>query len=164
MARFLAFVLGILGAVGASQAPEFTQQYLQNLTGRVEALTEVVERFDEDAARSRMSRSQALDVCLNDAQPDGAMSCLGRAEDVATYERLSDQLALLEATDDWQRPIFLARNFDEDVFASTKDKYEPAVPTTLVGGGYAAAGFAVFWGVAAVIFGMIGSLFGRDRY
>ncbi|MEM9838053.1 MAG: DUF2937 family protein [Pseudomonadota bacterium] len=164
MARLLAFILGILGGVGSSQAPEFTQQYLQNLTGRVAALTDVVARFDEDAARSDMSRDQALQVCLADDRPNGTMSCLGRAEDVAQYERLSMQLSTLEATDDWQRPIYLARDYDPDVLASTKEKFQPAVPTTLVGGGYAAAGFAVLWGISAMIFGLIGGLFGRDRY
>ena len=164
MARFLAFLLGVLGAVASSQAPEFTQQYMQNLTGRVAELEGVVARFDEDAARSGMGRSQALDTCLRDERPEGGISCLGRAEDVRRYERFRDQLAELDATSEWQRPITLARNPDRDVVMSTKAIFKPAVPTTLVGGGYAAAGFALLWGVSAALFGMIGGLFGRGRY
>lgn len=164
MARLLAFLLGIVGGVGASQGPEFTQQYLQNLTGRVAALTQVVDRFDEDAARSDMTRDEALEVCLNDARAVGTMSCLGRAEDVASFERLSAQLDTLEATDDWQRPIYLARDYDPEVLQSTREIFKPAVPTTLVGGGYAAAGFALLWGLSAMLFGLIGGIFRGNRY
>lgn len=164
MFRFLAFVFGLLGAVASSQAPEFTRQYLQNLSGRVESLEAVVARFDEDAARSGLSRAQALELCQRDDRPEGGMSCLGRAGDVADFERYRQQLQLVEASDEWTRPVYLARNFDREVFESTRAVFRPAVPTTLVGGGYALAGFALFWGLAAMIFGVIGSLFGRDRY
>ncbi|MEM1409494.1 MAG: DUF2937 family protein [Pseudomonadota bacterium] len=164
MSRFLALILGVLGAVGASQAPEFTQQYTQNLLGRIAALTEVVENFDEDAARSGLSRSEALRRCLADEQPAGALSCRGRADDVALHERYKAQYEAIEDAGEWQKPIFLARNVDRDIFDSTLSIYEPAVPATIVGGGFAAAGFAVFWGIAAMIFGTIGSLFGGRRY
>jgi len=164
MSRFLALLIGVLGAVGTSQAPEFTQQYLQNLAGRVAALTEVVERFDEDAARSDMTRGQALRVCLADDQPEGSMSCLGRAEDVEAFETYKAQFTEINEAGEWQKPIYLARNYDPAIFENTRANYKPAVPTTMVGGGYAAAGFALFWGVAAMIFGFIGGLFGGNRY
>ena len=38
MSRIIAFLFGLIGAVGTSQAPEFTQQYLQNLKGGVDRL------------------------------------------------------------------------------------------------------------------------------
>ncbi|NNU16910.1 DUF2937 family protein [Parvularcula sp. ZS-1/3] len=161
MSRIIAFIFGLLGAVGASQAPEFTQQYMQNLTGRVDELIRVVERFDEDAANSDMSRQEALDYCLADERPAGAMSCRGRADDIATYERRRQQLMALQDAGEWQRPIFLARNFDQEVFDSTRETYKPAVPTTMVGGGYALAGFAGLWGVISLILGIITAPFRR---
>lgn len=161
MSRIIAFIFGLLGAVGASQAPEFTQQYMQNLTGRMEELTQVVARFDEDAANSDMSRTEALAYCLADERPAGAMSCRGRAEDVATYERRRQQLMALQDAGEWQRPIYLARNFDKDIFESTRAIYKPAVPTTMVGGGYALAGFAGLWGLISLILGIVTAPFRR---
>lgn len=161
MSRFLAFLFGIVGALGTSQAPEFTQQYLQNLKGGVDRLTEVVARFDEDAARSDMTRTEALNYCLADAGPDGSMSCKGRAEDVAAYQRYSEQLANLQAADEWRRPIYLARNFDRGIADSTLEEFKPAVPATLPGAAYALAGFALLWGAAALILGLITAPFRR---
>jgi len=161
MSRLLAFIMGLLGAVGTSQAPGFTQQYMQNLSGRVDELRAVVTRFDEDAVRSEMTRQEALEFCLEDDQAPGTLSCLGRAGDVERYEELSSQLRQLEITDDWQKPIYLARNFDEDVLESTKGTFQPAVPATAVGGGYGAAGFALFWGLMAALLGIITAPFRR---
>ncbi|GGY53722.1 DUF2937 family protein [Parvularcula lutaonensis] len=161
MSRFLALLFGIVGALGASQAPEFTQQYLQNLKGSVDRLTEVVARFDEDAMRSDMTRSEALNYCLTDSRPDGAMSCKGRAEDVKDFERYSQQLANLQAADEWRRPIYLVRNYDKKIAESTLEEFKPAVPATLPGAAYALAGFALFWGGAALILGLITAPFRR---
>lgn len=161
MSRFIAFLFGLIGAVGTSQAPEFTQQYLQNLKGGVERLEEVVERFDEDAARSGMDRDGALAYCLADERPDGAMSCRGRADDVAAYVRHARQLATLEAATEWERPILLARNHDREIVRSTLDAFRPAVPTTVAGGGYALAGFAFFWGVVSLVLGILTAPFRR---
>ena len=161
MSRMIAFIFGILGAVGTSQAPEFTQQYLQNLKGGVDRLTEVVERFDADAALSNMSRTEAVAACKRDERPGGVLSCKNRVEDVEAYTRFRLQLNELEQADPWQRPIFLARNFDEDIARSTFESYEPAVPTTLVGGGYALAGFALLWGVVSLLLGIITAPFNR---
>lgn len=161
MSRILAMILGILGAVGTSQAPEFTQQYLQNLKGGVDRLTEVVQRFDEDAARSDMSRSEAVDYCLEDERPGGAMSCRGRADDVAAYERYRQQLQGLQEAGEWQKPIYLARNHDKAILDSTLESYKPAVPTTAVGAGYAAAGFAGIWGIVSMLLGLVTAPFRR---
>ena len=161
MSRFIAFLFGLIGAVGASQAPEFTQQYLQNLKGGVDRLTEVVERFDADAALSNMSRNEAVEYCQRDERPENGMSCRNRAEDVADYIKYRKQLDELEGADPWQRPIYLARNFDEKIAKSTYESYKPAVPTTVVGGGYALAGFALLWGVISLILGLVTAPFRR---
>lgn len=164
MSRFIAFLFGIIGALGSSQAPEFTQQYLQNLKGGVDQLEQVVARFDEDAERSNMSRRQALAFCQADERPGDSMSCRGRADDVAAYERYSRQLTELQTAGEWQRPIYLARNVDRQIAESTLGEFRPAVPATVAGGGYALAGFALLWGLAAALLGIVTAPFRRDRY
>lgn len=161
MSRIIAFLFGLLGAVGTSQAPEFTQQYYQNLKGGVDRLTEVVERFDADAALSDMSRMEAVEFCERDERPENSMSCRNRAQDVADYMRYRQQLEALDAANEWQRPIYLARNFDEKIATSTYEGFKPAVPATMVGGGYALAGFALLWGVISLILGIVTMPFRR---
>ena len=163
--RFLSFLVGAAGAVGASQAPGFTVQYMQNLDGRVAELRTIVERFEENIARIGYDREEALTECgqADPAKLLGAL-CDGITQDIARYERLSAHQAELSAAADWARPVVLARNFERDIAESAKDRYEPVVPTTPEGAGYAAAGFAGLWGVASILFGIIGGLFRREAY
>ncbi|MEM9810703.1 MAG: DUF2937 family protein [Pseudomonadota bacterium] len=161
MSRFLAFLLGLIGAVGASQAPGYTQQYLQNLTGRVDELRMIVERFDDQMAMINLTRRDGLKQCSATGDTVALALCDGINEDVVRYENLDGQLRALNAASDWERPVLLARNFDRQIAESAYDAYEPAVPVSLAGGAFALAGFALFWGVGAFIFGLIGSIFGR---
>ncbi len=85
-------------------------------------------------------------------------------EDLARYEILSAHQAELTAAPGWARPAVLARSYQQDVAESAWDRFEPAVPTTPAGAGYAAAGFAGLWGVFAMLFGGIGRAFRRKAY
>jgi hypothetical protein len=161
MSRILALLFGIIGAVGASQAPEFSQQYRQGLANRADQLTMTVERFDDDARDAEMSRDEMLGACLADERVPGQPSCKRRGEDVADYEHATRQLAEFEAASMWTRPIVVARDPHRRTLEVTARNYEPAVPATPAGAAYAAAGFALLWGIAAMLFGMLGRLFGR---
>ncbi len=160
MSRFLALVMGLLGAIGTSQAPEFTQQYIQNLTGRVAELQVIVDRFDRAAADDNKSRQEALDVCQSD-EPVLASLCGGIVQDVTRYETLNAQLAKLTTASEWERPVLLAQDFDRDVAESTYAAYEPAVPATAAGGAYALAGFTGLWMVTSILLGVLTAPFRR---
>ena len=58
--RIAAFALGLLGAVTASQGPEFAQQYRQRLGGSIDELHRIVARFDADAAANGETRERAI--------------------------------------------------------------------------------------------------------
>lgn len=60
ISKGLATAGGLCCALAASQFPEFSQQYKQRLSGAVDELAWVVERFDADAAALGMSRDAAL--------------------------------------------------------------------------------------------------------
>jgi hypothetical protein len=58
--RLVVGIAAALGALFASQFPEFTQQYRQRLGGALQELHLVVEDFDATAARNNMSRDEAV--------------------------------------------------------------------------------------------------------
>ena len=164
MGRFLAFLLGVAGAVIGSQGPGFTLQYMQNLEGRVSELQTLVEQYDADIAAYGYTRAQAMAECETATQLLDAM-CGGYETAVARYERLSAHLTELEAVGDYVRPLILARTEIREITLSVYEQFEPAIPATLPGGIYAGGGFALLWGASSFLFGLLGGLFGgRRRY
>lgn len=162
MGRMLAFLLGVAGAVLASQGPGFTLQYMQNLQGRVDELTTIVEQRDADVAAYGYSRASAVAECRTATDLLEAM-CDGYARDVDRLEYLTGHLATLEAAGDYVRPLILARSFDHAIAKSVKTQFEPAIPATVHGAVYAAGGFAVLWGAASFLFGLLGAMFSGGR-
>ncbi|MEQ1930408.1 MAG: DUF2937 family protein [Parvularculaceae bacterium] len=167
VARFLAGVAGIAGAVLGSQAPGFTLQYMQNLTGRVDELRPIVEQFDADVARYGYTREKALGECETSTGLLEAL-CTGYATTIRRFELLSAHLAELQAAGIYVRPILLIREAAEnevirDISESVMKEFKPAVPVTLDGAAYAAGGFAVLWGGLSFIFGFLGAIFGGGR-
>ncbi|GJL94710.1 MAG: hypothetical protein DHS20C05_11150 [Hyphococcus sp.] len=162
MGRFLAFILGIAGAVAGSQAPGFTLQYMQNLQGRVDELTTIVEQYDENIAGYGYTRETAMAECRTATDLLDAM-CDGYETSVDRLEWLSGHLAELEAAGDYVRPLILARSYDKPIFTSVRTQFEPAVPVTIHGAAYAGGGFAVLWGAASFLFGILGAMLGGGR-
>ena len=162
MVRFLAFILAIAGGVAGSQAPAFTDQYMQNLTGRVDELRPTVEQFDENVGRYGYTRQRALEECSN---ADGLLDalCEGYAEIVRRYAELKAHLDGLKAATSLERPIVLARGYQQDILESTYSAYKPAVPTTMDGAVYGGGGFVGLWALGSLVFGGIGALFGGGR-
>lgn len=167
VARFIAGVAGIAGAVIGSQAPGYTLQYMQNLTGRVDELRPIVEQFDADVGKYGYTRDRALIECET---ADGLLEalCTGYATTIRRFELLSAHLEELKAAGPYVRPLILMREAAEnevirDIGESVMKEFKPAVPVTLDGAAYAAGGFAVLWGGLTFIFGFLGALFGFGR-
>ena len=158
--RIISMLAGAGGALAVSQAPGFTAAYMQNLEGRVDELRTIVERFDENIARIGYDRTRALSECRTATRLLGAL-CDGITQDVARYERLSAHRAELLAAEPWARPVILAKSPEMDVAESAWGAFEPAVPVTATGAGYAAAGFAGAWGVLTVLLGLLTAPFRR---
>jgi hypothetical protein len=159
----LAFLLGIAGAVLGSQGPGFTLQYMQNLQGQIDSLKVTVEEFDANVGAYGYSRERAISECgpatgLLDALCETYVSA------VARYELLTAHMAQLEAVDDTVRPLILARSQIRDVTVSTYEQYKPAVPATVDGLIYGGGGFAVLWGGASFLFGLLGAMTGGRRF
>ena len=89
LSRTLAFATGLLGAIAASQIPEFGQQYRQRLGGAIDELQSALSRFDEDARAVQLRRGDAI------ARLQGNSDALAQArgKDLAFTEQ---RLAALE--------------------------------------------------------------------
>lgn len=165
--RFLALLAGLFGAFVGSQAPGFTLQYMQNLTGRIDELRPIVERFDADVGRFGYSREAALSECALAAGLLEAL-CGGYATTVRRYEILTAHRAALEAASEYVRPLVLIRaagahGVVREIAGSVIEVYKPAIPATLDGAAYTGGGFAIAWGGLSFLFGFLGAIFGRRR-
>jgi len=165
--RFLAVMAGIAGLIAGSQAPAFTLQYMQNLTGRIDELKPIVEQFDADVGRYGYTRDAAIAECST-AQGLLEALCNGYATTVRRYELLTSHYAELSAASDYTRPLVLLKGASEsdiirEITRSVMKEYKPAIPTTLDGAAYAGGGFAVLWGGLSFIFGLLGTIFGVGR-
>lgn len=138
--RSLAMFVGGLGAVAASQAPEFAQQYAQRLGGAVDELRAVVQAFDQDAAREGLAREAGLR--LMEGSNDAFIAHRGRSirETVQRYERLEAQQAALERPGVLGRVGVVLRDYDGLIARRALETYRPAMPVTSEGLLFALAG------------------------
>lgn len=137
--RTLTLTLGLLGGAGASQFPEFAQQYTQRLGGTVDALEQVVADFDTSAAASGLTRAQALDQMTGTDFLDRRRTDM-RAT-IARADRLSAALSDLERAGPFTRAYLAVGSTDGEVARETLAAYKPAVPLTFEGMTFALVGF-----------------------
>jgi Arc/MetJ family transcription regulator len=152
--RLFAMFLGGLSAVGASQAPEFAQQYAQRLGGALDELRAVVQAFDRDAAREGLDRQAGLRRL--ESSPDAFVARRGvsMAETIRRYEWLETQRAALESPNPFGRMAALASGLDGPIARRALESFRPAVPVTSEGFFFALAGFLA----GALGGGLIGAL------
>jgi hypothetical protein len=154
--RVVSMFAGGVMAVGASQAPEFAQQYNQRLGGAVDELRAVVQGFDADARRNGLTRQDGL-ARMETAQ-DRFVAARGEAQrqSIARFERLEAQKAAMDAPDVWTRVTAMVRNYDADIGRRATGDFRPAVPLTLEGLFFGLLGFlagALTGGIAALPMG-----------
>lgn len=166
--RFLAVVMGLGGVVAGSQAPNFTAHFMQNLEGRVDELLVQVSDINSDRDRAGFTRNMAKAAC-EAAENQVVKDDCDRAEStLVRYDVLTDLQSELRDTNPWQRPVVLGQKIstEGDVRAIAENalkEYQPAIPTTADGAGYAAGVGAIFWALFRLIFGILGAPF-RPRY
>lgn len=163
--RVVAFASAVLGGAGASQFPEYSQQYLQRLSGAVEELDRVTADFDASAQAAGLDRDAAL------AQMEGTEFLESRRADMTgTFERharLTEDLEALETSGSFTRALHAWRMTDSDVAQAAWGDFEPAVPVTGEGAAFAGGGAVLGWlslaGLWALLAGLGRMLFARRR-
>ncbi len=139
--RTIAVAIAAVVGIGASQLPEFGQQYRQRLGGAVDELRRVAASFDQDASNNGLDRPAALAEMSRN--PSGLVQ--DRAASMSeTMERLGDLEAQQQAFRDagaFGRLYTLTTHFDPPLVNATWQDYEPAVPVTSEGFVAAGGGF-----------------------
>ncbi len=159
MIRTLSMAAGIAGAVGFSQFPEFTQQYMQRLSGAVDELRAIVLAFDATAASAGMTREEALaDLDGSAFQSDLQTALAGQ---INRYEALSADYSALRQADPLARLAQLHRFTDPDLARRTWEDFRPAVPASTDGLMFAGIGFAGGWLGLGLLFALLARLFRR---
>ena len=137
--RALSLAAGLAGGTAVAQFPEFSQQYLQRLSGAVDELETVVADFDRSADRAGLSREAALQELSGTVFLDGRQVDMSRT--ISRYERLKEERLALANSTAITRLFAAPRVADEEIARRTWEDYKPAIPTTAEGLGFAAAGF-----------------------
>lgn len=137
---FLDRILCLLGAVGFCQLPEFIQQYLQRLGGRLDEARRQLAEFEAVAAQSKLTLAQFIE--RTSANPDTAVARLGDVMQaaVARVNELAAAETALRTASLWEKPFVFFTHLDRSIASATLEVYKPAVPTTTEGLLYAAAG------------------------
>lgn len=161
ISRVLALAFGVSGAAALSQFPEFAQQYLQRLAGKVDQLEVQVAEIDASAARFSMTRAEYLDD-LSQSQT-GAAAAEKAMGEIALYTRLSANISDFRAAGALARLAGFTQVADVDLAPRTLADYQPAMPLTAEGAGFGALGFAAGWGIWSVLRGVLGWPFRRRR-
>lgn len=153
--RIVTLVGGLTGAVGLSQFPEFSQQYMQRLGGAVDELGRQVTRYESDAAAQGMPLGGYL-VALADEGEMAKTQSGNMASDIARYDRLSKALNTLEGAGPFMRAR-LAFDLapDREVAQRAWQVFKPAVPATFEGAVFAGVGFVGGWLALALGVGIL---------
>lgn len=152
---------GIAGAAGLSQFPEFSQQYVQRLSGKVEELTLFVENFDADAADLGMSREAAL-VDLAKGGDMGQARAETMVATIARQARLSHALERVKSAGPFTRAYNAGAFSDAEVARGTLKDYKPALPLTFEGAVFAGTGFLAGLGALGALIWLIRLPFRRE--
>lgn len=150
---------GLAGAVCLSQFPEFSQQYLQRLSGARTELMVIAKGFDFTAQAAGYTREEALDkMGGSEFQNDLRDQMAGN---LARFDRLDAAYASLKQTAPLMRLTKLWHFRDTDLVEDTWHEFRPAVPVTADGLICAGIGFVGGWLLVSLLLGLITMPFRR---
>ena len=161
--RICAMGCGLLGALVASQGPEFSQQYRQRLGGGIDELRQVIARFDADARAHGETPESAITRLRGNADDLASRQGTAMQGNVERLGRLESHRRRMVEAGPFGRIASMVREGDTDILNATYGDFEPAVPVTQEGVLSAASGFVVAWGGLLLLATFIRSLFRRRR-
>jgi hypothetical protein len=163
MRRTLGIVGGLALGLCLSQFPEYAQQYTQRLGGAVDELRIITAEFEVAAKQAGLTLEQAIDRYSKTGDSFIAARGESMARTFSRYQTLSATLAEVRGATGWERFTRMPEYFDTEIGQRTLSDYQPAVPVTVEGLSYAAAGFAVGYVTLSAIVGVLMLPFRRRR-
>jgi Protein of unknown function (DUF2937) len=154
--RMVAMFVGGLGAVGASQAPEFAQQYAQRLGGAVDELKTIVENFDQDASKAGIARESGIQRLEGSSDTFVVRRGTSIRDTIRRFETLQGQQTAMQAPDVLTRVGAMVKDYDPQIASQAMKSFRPALPLTLEGAFFGLLGFlagASAGGIAALPMG-----------
>jgi len=132
--------LCVIGAVIFSQVPEFMQQYLQRLGGRLDEARLQLLQFQHAATQSGLTLERLISQTT--ANVDPAVARLGgvMTAAIARVDTLEGAQSAIENASLWTRPFVFLQHIDPAIAQATWTIFKPAVPTTVEGFVYALLG------------------------
>ena len=151
LGRTIAMAFGVFGAFGASQLPEFAQQYRQRLGGALDELTTIVARFDGEAAQYGLSREQGLAKLREASDAFSRQRAEAESDTLRRYEKLKLHREVMAKSGSFVRMATLVSEGDRELMDRTMTDFEPAMPVTTEGAALAAGGFAGFYALMRLL-------------
>jgi hypothetical protein len=159
--RVLIICVGLVCGAGASQGPEFTQQYLQRLGGWVDSYQDRVTRLDARAAQFDMSREQYLAALQASADPKVRKEAANIATWPVYLKRYTEMQQILQKGPTWMQPVRLLQNYNDPAFTpivqATLADYKMGAQLTTEGAVFGGAGFVGGWLLTVIAMALLGA-------
>lgn len=147
--RIIVLCVALTGAAGGSQAPEFTQQYLQRLGGWVDSYQDRVTRLDARAKQFNMTREQYIAALQASADPKVRNEAANIASWPVYLKRYTEMQQFLQNGPVWMQPVRLVQSYRDSAFKpivmATWKEYRFGTQFTGTGAAFAGAGFVLGW-------------------
>jgi Protein of unknown function (DUF2937) len=128
--RRLAFAVGLICALAASQLPEFAQQYRQRLGGAIDELDRMIAQFDAEADAQSLTRAQGVERLKTNSDTLAQERGAAIETDLDRVARLARQRETFKVGGPLTRLAALIENFDAATASMAMRDYEPAIPVT----------------------------------
>ncbi len=140
-------LLCVFGAVLFCQLPEFIQQYLQRLGGRLDEARRQLAQFTDVAAQSKLTLADFITRTSHNADESVARLANVMSETVTRVDSLNAADLAIRNASLWEKPFVFLTHLDPSIARATLSIYKPAVPTTIEGLVYAVLGMLVILGL-----------------
>lgn len=128
--RRLALFLALLFGVGATQVPEFVEQYRQRLGGAIDELAAIVANFDSRSAQHGLTEEGGIDRLRTNSDPIAQGEAVQMQENVQRLQRLRGAQTAFRSEGPVARLGTFVSHYDERVARGAWSDFEPAVPTS----------------------------------
>ena len=143
LGRLFNGLAAILGAAGSAQFPEFFQQYLQRLGGRLDQTHDDLARLLADVQELGLTLEAYLQELMASGSTAAKQTAERELERIDQAERLEQAYYALREAAPWEKPLAFVENFDTQIAEDTLQAFAPAMPATTEGLVYAGVGMLI---------------------